>query len=411
MYVRREYDVGIIGAGAAGLIAAGVCGAADLRVLLLEGKGKPGRKLLTTGGGRCNISNVNIRYTDYNCPHPRTVKNVLAAFSPLKTAAFFKKIGVLLIQEPDGNLFPVSQSAKEVLEALLRHLPDTVELHTDRKVDAILREQGFFQVCSDRSRYLSKAVLLCPGGRSYPQTGSDGSGFLLAKGQGHAVTAIHPALTPLITQDPDWKKLAGITLPCALSLSTDSGREIRFEGPFLFTHAGFSGPCVLNISRHWINHQDKTIHANFLPGKNNTSLTAEILQATAEHPRKTLKTWLSERLPMRLGEAILHKAGLDENPTLARLPKQQREALIRQICACPLPVKAAMGYQKAEVTSGGVDLAEVNPKTLESTMVPGLFFAGEVLDVDGPIGGTNLQWAWSSGFAAGQGIIKYLKQT
>ncbi len=407
---KNEYDVIIIGAGAAGLFAAGICGGASLSILLLEGKEKPGRKLLITGGGRCNISHVHVDYQDFNSRHPRTVKNILSAFSAPKTAEFFRHLGVITQADPDGNLFPITQSAATVLEALVRRLPANVNLQTARKVNDIRPEKGLLRVVCGRNRYCSRTILLCPGGSSYPLTGSDGSGFTLAKTLGHTIIPPGPALTPLLTKDPDWKQLSGISLPCSLRIKNDSGRDVAFEGPLLFTHKGFSGPCVLNISRHWIQSRNKTLWVNFLPRENESSLREKMLQAAKTNPKKTVKTWLSDQLPARLVEVILQKAGMDHHPVLGQIPKNQRETIIRQISGAPLPVSSAMGYRKAEVTAGGVDLSEVNAKTLESNIIPGLFFAGEVLDVDGPIGGYNLQWAWSSAFVAGQSITKRLKR-
>jgi len=407
---RQIYDIIIIGAGAAGLMAATVCGSEPLKVLLLEGQHKPGLKLLITGGGRCNISNLNIHYRMFKSPHPRTLKNALAAFSPRRTVTFFEEMGVALQSESDGNLFPVTQKAQTVCDALLRQAKKHVELRMACKVHEINRFQGLLCVrCESRSFY-SKTVILCGGGRSYPQTGSDGSGFDLAQQLGHTIVPLIPALTPLLTDDTEWKGLSGISLVCALSIKSDSGPDITFEGPLLFTHNGFSGPCVLNISRYWIRNPHCPVLANFLPRENDVSLKEIILQAAKKHPRQMVKPWLSSHLPERLAETIIRKTLADEKQVLGQLTRKHREALISGVLLCPLPVSGASGYQKAEVTAGGGDLGEVNEKTLESKIVPGLFFAGEVLDVDGPVGGTNLQWAWSSGYLAAKGAVGVLKK-
>ncbi|MFZ5569843.1 MAG: aminoacetone oxidase family FAD-binding enzyme [Thermodesulfobacteriota bacterium] len=408
---KRPYDVIIIGAGAAGLLAAGFCGRGAPAVLLLEGKDKPGRKLLITGGGRCNISHATVDYRDFNCRHPRTVKHILAAFSASKTMDFFQRIGVTTRADAGGNLFPVTQSAATVLESLLRQLPKNVDLRTASKVREIHAEKKIFRIVCDQAHYFGRSVLLCPGGSSHPRTGSDGSGFALAGALGHTIVPPTPALTPLLTDDADWKSLAGITLPCRLWLEDDAGRQLRAEGPLLFTHKGYSGPCALNISRHWIHNRNRWVRVNFLPGESAAAIKESILQTAREHPRQTLKTWLAERLPGRLAQVLLEKSGLGNSPVLGQLAKHQRDACILQLLECPLPVSGAMGFGKAEVTAGGVDLAEVTPNTLESRIVPGLFFAGEVLDVDGPIGGYNLQWAWSSAFAAAQGTLRFLSRT
>lgn len=194
-----------------------------------------------------------------------------------------------------------------------------------------------------------------------------------------------------------------------MSIQNDSGPAIAFEGPLLFTHNGFSGPCVLNISRYWIRNRHHPVIANFFPGENTASFNGKILQAAQNHPRQMVKTWLSTLLPARLAETLIKKTPIDEKQVLGQLTRKQREDLIDGVIRCPLPVSGASGYRKAEVTAGGVDLGEVNEKTLESNLIKGLFFAGEVLDVDGPVGGTNLQWAWSSGYLAAQGAVNCLK--
>ena len=406
---KTLYDVIIIGGGAAGLMAATVCGAEPLRVLLVEGKHRPGLKLLITGGGRCNISNVNIQYRMFNSTHPRTVKNALAAFSPRRTVVFFRKLGVDLKAESDGNLFPVTQKAQTVCDALLGEAEKYAELRLSCKITEISPFNESLRVRCGNHSFYSKTVILCAGGQSYPQTGSDGSGFDLAQRLGHTIVPLIPALTPLVTDDREWKSLAGISIPCALSIQNDSGPSIAFEGPLLFTHNGFSGPCVLNISRYWIRNPQHPVVASFFPGENAASVNGKILQAAQNHPRQMVKTWLSTLLPARLAETLIQKTPMDEKQVLGQLTRKQREDLTDGLIRRPLPVNGASGYRKAEVTAGGVDLGEVNEKTLESKLIKGLFFAGEVLDVDGPVGGTNLQWAWSSGYLAARCAMNYLK--
>jgi predicted Rossmann fold flavoprotein len=406
---KNLYDVIIIGAGAAGLMAAAVCGSEPLKVLLLEGQHRPGLKLLITGGGRCNISNVNIQYRMFNSSHPRTVKNAMAALSPRRAVVFFQKLGVDLHAESDGNLFPVTQKAQTVCDALLREAQKHADLRVSCKVSEINRFNEFLCVRCGNQAFYSKTVILCAGGQSYPWTGSDGSGFVLAQRLGHTIVPLIPALTPLTTDDREWKTLTGIALPCVLNIQSDSGPAIAFEGPLLFTHNGFSGPCVLNISRYWTRNRHYPVMASFLPCENSVSFNEKVLQAAQSHPRQMVKTWLSTLLPARLAEIIIKKIQIGEKQVLGQLTRKQREDLIGGVIRCPLPVSGASGYKKAEVTAGGVDLGEVNEKTLESKIVKGLFFAGEILDVDGPVGGTNLQWAWSSGYLAAHGAVNRLK--
>ncbi len=331
---RTDYDIVIIGAGASGLVAADVCGAASLKVLLLESKQKPGLKLLITGGGRCNISNTNMHVRHFNSRHPRTVKNVLAAFPLRKTLDYFKTSGVALHEENDGCLFPATQSAGTVLDALMKRLNPSVTLRPSSKVDHVAFADGVFRVSYGSSRVSARGVILCAGGSSYPQTGSDGSGFALAEMLGHSIIPISPALTPLATNDANWKNLAGIALPCSLSLKKNSGQDIKFEGPVLFTHIGFSGPCVLNISRYWIEHRDQPVVANFLPHEKETAFREKILGAVKDHPRQMVKTWLAGYLPARLSETIMKKAELDSAQVLGQMTRKEKERLIGHLFRC-----------------------------------------------------------------------------
>jgi predicted Rossmann fold flavoprotein len=406
------YDVIIVGAGAAGLMTAIQAAEGGLRVLLLEGQKKVGAKILMSGGTRCNVTNKAVSEKDFNSEHLIYVRNILRSFSNAETIAFFQELGVELVLEPTGKYFPITNSGKTVLDALLRKIEACkVTLLCEHKVRAVSRDGDGFILKGDHFQYQGKRVVLTTGGLSYPTTGSDGTGYRLAQSFGHPMIETFAALTPLTTKDNDLKSLSGITLEVRLTLLTDGKKGFSCRDSFLFAHFGFSGPASLDISRHWLKTRgQKRIMANFIPDQDENSLLIILRQVLEKTPRKTIRGVLIELLPQRLADVLLKKTGLDASLPMNQLDKASRQALISRCVQYPLDVTGVLGYSKAEVTAGGIDFAEINPKTLESKLMPGLFFAGEILDVDGRIGGFNFQWAWASGYTAAQAIIKEKKE-
>lgn len=408
---QTSWDVIIVGAGPAGLMAAIPCAESGLRTLVLDSQKTIGAKLLLSGGGRCNVTNLKAGEKDYQTGEPRTVRNILRAFSPEHALAFFKELGVEMVLEEGTKYFPEEQSAKVVLQALLRASQRAgVMIQTEKKVKTVFREHGIFHVVGESFEYLSKAFVIATGGLSYPGTGSDGSGYSLAKSLGHSMIPTTPALTPLITEDPDWKTLAGITLPVKLAVIADGKKVAQSEGALLFTHTGFSGPAVLDISGPWLRCQakHKDLVVNFFPACREADLLTEWASGVAEHPDRSWKRSLTQYFPERLAEVLLRRNGIDPRSRLDQISKKERGSFIGSLFKCPVRVSGSQGYDKAEVTAGGVDLREVDAKTLASHVCPRLFFAGEVLDVDGRIGGFNFQWAWSSGTVVGRAIVREL---
>lgn len=404
-----SWDVIIIGAGPAGLMAAIPCAESGLRTLILDSQPTIGAKLLISGGGRCNVTNVEVTENDYQSGAPRTVRNILRAFPPERTLTFFKEIGVEMVVEEGTKYFPREQSAKFLLQALLQLVCRVgVIIQTGKKVKAVSKDDQTFHVSGEGFEYTARTLVIATGGLSYPGTGSDGSGYALAKAFGHKITSTTPALTPLMSDDPDWTGLAGITLPVKLSMVADGKKTAQSEGALLFTHTGFSGPAVLDISGPWLRTEakEKSLAVNFLPDRRESDLPGEWTRWNAEYPDRGWKRLLTRYVPERLAEVLLKKAGVDPQSRFDQISRVERESLIRLLFNFPLHVSGAFGYEKAEVTSGGVDLEKVDSKTLESTVCPRLFFAGEVLDVDGRIGGFNFQWAWASGTVVGRTIVE-----
>ncbi len=405
-----KYDVAVVGAGAAGLMAAVWCGRLGLKVLLLDGREKFGAKILISGGTRCNITNRQVSEKDFKSNSPRVVRNILAALPPVKAVAFFNEIGIEVVEEAGGKYFPSTHSGKTVLESFVREIEKLqVDLKVPVKVAGIAKENGYFKISGNGQNFYAKTAVLTTGGLSFPATGSDGSGYEIARSFGHSLVETSPSLTPLETNDRDFKKITGISLPVKLIFQSPE-ETASYEGSFLFTHFGFSGPVVLDISRHWIRAADKArarIFVNFFPGHSDEELRELFIEeAQYGQESKFLGKFLSQALPARFVSLFLYKLNIDPQIPLNDLRREEREKVIQTLLHFPLPVSGSLGYAKAEVTAGGVDLAEVDPKTLESKKADGLFFAGEILDVDGRIGGFNFQWAWASGYAAACAVKK-----
>ncbi len=399
------YDVIIIGAGAAGLMTAIKAQQGGAKVLLLEGSPKVGAKILMSGGTRCNVTNKSISEKDYNSTQLMTVRNILRAFDNKQAIAFFNGIGVELVLEETGKYFPVTNSGKTVLDALLKAVGPSIK--TNCKVNRVSGRDGLFDVAGSGFVFQARNVVLATGGLSYPTTGSDGVGYRLAAGFGHQLIKTDAALTPLTTEDKDYRALAGITLPVCLTMRINGKKAVSFADSFLFAHFGFSGPAALDISRHWVRAEGRReLTASFLPQFDEAAFERILLG----NPNKQVKSILVNYLPLRLVEVLLKKAGVSTDLLLNKLSKDKRQVLLALLLRNPLAINGVVGYSKAEVTAGGIDFAQINSKTLESKLQPGLFFTGEILDVDGRIGGFNFQWAWASGQVVGSEIIKRLER-
>lgn len=377
----------MIGAGAAGLMAAIAAVRAGARVVAIDSAKRIGAKILISGGGRCNVTNEVVTAANFNGSR-NAIAKVLRTFDVAATIAFFEDLGVPLKREETGKLFPVSNRARDVIDALLR-AAEGVEIVTGMRVESIERSfviNGSMQ--ADR-------VILAAGGRSVPKTGSDGSGYALAKMLGHTVTPTFPALVPLVVEKGHWvTELSGISVDAELAVKSPTGRVLhRHRGSMLFTHFGLSGPVVLDISRHWIANQPATLSANFLPGETFESVDALLISAAKRNPHATMGSAL--RIPDRL------LAKLASDTPLGRLSKDDRRRIVRDLVDFTLPVIRDRGFEYAEVTAGGVPLSEIDVATMESRICPNLYLCGEILDVDGRIGGFNFQWAWASGRLAG----------
>jgi predicted Rossmann fold flavoprotein len=402
-------DLAIIGAGAAGLAAAifGARAAPELSVHALDGARHLGAKILVSGGARCNVTNRVVTERDFWGGPTHFVRHVLRAFPADRAVTFFEELGVSLHEEDDGKLFPDTNRARTVLDALLSAAAAAnVGIDRQQRVCDLRRDRNGFTIETRDRCYTARRVVVATGGRSLPKSGSDGGGYELARRLGHGLVETTPALAPLLLGGAWHPALAGVAHDVSLTLRVDGRVTTRIDGALLWTHFGASGPAVLNVSRHWhrarLTESDVSVELNVCPGDTFDSLERWWQSQERARPRAQVSTVLATRLPAAIAETWLRFANVPPETTLAHLPRDDRRRLVRALIETRLDVTDSRGYGYAEVTAGGVPLEEVDASTLESRICPGLHFAGEILDVDGRLGGFNFQWAWSSGWVAGR---------
>ncbi len=404
--MAEDAEVVVVGAGAAGLMAAIWSGRSGRPALVLDGARTLGAKVLVSGGGRCNVTHDRVDEHAYAGSSPPAIRRVLRHFDVPRTIKFFADLGVELKREETGKLFPVTDQARTVLDALLRAAHDAgAELRHPWRVDAIKRRgSAAYRVHTDRGDLTTRRVILATGGRSLPRSGSDGTGIEIARALGHSVTPhLVPALVGLTVADGCFvRELSGVATETRLEVRAGSGRLLHaLTGPTLCTHFGLSGPGPMDISRYWqlavLDDPDATLVVSWLPDETPESLDAALQQLGGTSPRR----YLARRLPARLARSLCVLAEADPNATGHTLPRAQRRALVRAVIEARIPVTGTRGWNNAEATAGGVPLSEVHLDTMESRVTPGLYLCGEMLDVDGRIGGYNFQWAWASGYVAG----------
>jgi predicted Rossmann fold flavoprotein len=461
MIRTRPYELIVIGAGAAGLWAAiqaaraasepaagrsphrtsglnvpaaaelGPTAASDtshLRIAIIDRREQVAAKILMSGGTRCNLTHREVLPADYRGGNRHRIARVLRAHPASESLRVFtEELGVAVTQEPGGKIFPADNKATTVRDALLAAI--------DRAAVPILRGRCWcgleaapdtsagpraprwrVLIRDDADRTLTPIetarVLVATGGCSFPESGSDGSGYAILRELGHAVVEPLPALTPFRLGGGFHAALSGIATPVRLELRVDGKIESTAEGPLLWTHTGVSGPAALDLSGPWARaHHERPkaeirVLASFLPETSMESAEAGWLAGAAHNPARTIRAHLSS-LPHRLSEALVRTAGADPVQPLAQTPRALRRAVIAHLVCFPLPVEGVLGFHKAEVTSGGVRLEEVD-HGLESRILPGVHFAGEILHVDGRLGGFNFQWAWSSGTVAAHAAVARL---
>ncbi len=408
-------DITIVGAGAAGLAAAIFARRANptRSVLLLDGAKRPGAKILISGGGRCNVTNRVVSDRDFWGGRRSIIRRVLRTFTASDAVEFFRELAVPLHQEGDGKLFPDSGHARDVLNALLRGADEAgVHLASGCRVFQVERSEGGFHVVTAGGTIKSPSVVLATGGQSLPKTGSDGAGFEFARRLGHTIVPATPALVPLMLDLTHHasihREVTGVSHDVELAVWVDGRLSTRLTGPLLWTHFGISGPVSLNASRHWlragIEGRPVRLTASFCPGVTFDAQETWWTTATAARPKASVLTALSGLVPAAVAAALVRCLNIDPARQLAHLTRAERRALTGGLLEWPLTVTTCRGYNYAEATAGGVALDEIDPETMASRICPGLYLIGEMLDVDGRIGGFNFQWAWSTANIVGRAV-------
>jgi predicted Rossmann fold flavoprotein len=409
--VGEVLDLIVIGAGPAGLFcAANASGKGRKKVLVLEKKRSPGQKLLVSGSGRCNLTHDGeVRsFFDHYGDAGRFLRPALLGFTNLDLIAFFEKRGLAMIRMEGGKIFPETQSSRDVLKVLIEESDaQNVDIECCKTVTSIKKSGGEFLVACGDETYRSRLLVIATGGRSYPATGSTGDGYSFAESLGHSIAEIGPALTPVRIKDYPFSKLAGISLPDA-EISIFRGKKVKeHHGDVLFTHEGLSGPGILNLSRY-IRAGD-VLRVSFVGGKRREDLERWLRDRSQEDGAKNLRSVIADlEIPARLASKVLEISGIPQDLKCASMTREMRIGLADRLSGFPLVVEELGGFDSAMVTRGGVNLSEVDSKTMESKLVRGLYFAGEVLDVDGDTGGYNLQAAFSTGILAARSIQKRL---
>ncbi|MEX2229099.1 MAG: aminoacetone oxidase family FAD-binding enzyme [Dehalococcoidia bacterium] len=405
--MSERVELVVVGAGAAGLMAAIWAGRAAARPVVLDGARVLGAKILVAGGGRCNVTHDAVDERAFAGSTPLAIRNVLRRFDVARTVEFFAELGVALKREDTGKLFPVTDDAHTVLDALLAAVRGAgAELRHPWRVQSVRPDGHGYVVAGTGGEIAARRVILATGGKSVPRSGSDGAGLEIARALGHTVTArVVPALVGITLADGCFvRALSGLSTEATVEVRSATGKRLHaFTGSTLCTHFGLSGPAPMDISRHWLHASaddpGARLVVRWLPDETPATLDAA-LRGLSDG---TVARFLSRRLPARLARALCDEAGVDPTTAGHVLTREQRHALVYAALDAPLPVTGTRGWSHAEATAGGVPLAEVRLATMESRLTPGLFLCGELLDVDGRIGGYNFQWAWASGFVAGSG--------
>lgn len=416
--MMKKERVIVIGAGAAGLMAAGEAGLKGAEVLLLEKKERPGRKIAISGKGRCNLTNAE-NVVDFIQNYPgngRFLHGILREFDNVSLREFFSLYGVETKVERGGRVFPISDDAEQIVEALLKFIMDAgVELATGKTVEEILlRGEEVRGVRLNNGEIIEgKSVIICTGGGSYPATGSTGDGFRMAQRLGHKVVAPRPSLVPLRTYE-DWvKEVQGLSLRNVEAALWCGGKKLKTEfGEMLFTHFGVTGPIILTLSR-WAGEalrrgEKVRLTINLKPALNSEQLDQRVQRDFKKFSNKQFKNALDEILPKSLIPVIIQLSKIPPDRVVNSISREERKHLVQLLQELPLTIKETLPLAAAIVTAGGVDVKEIDPKTMASKKIEGVFWAGEVVDVDGVTGGYNLQAAFAMGYRAGKAAAEHV---
>lgn len=395
----------IIGGGASGLIASISAKKNGANVYLIERNLKLGKKILATGNGRCNFTNVDAEDMHYN--HPFFVKTVFEQMTPKKTLDFFSDLGIVPKIEDEGKTYPFSEQASSIVDVLIHEINRLeIPILLEKKVVKIQKNTSFVITFEDGQKMICDKVIIATGGMAMPKSGSDGIGYTLAQSLGHSITPIFPALVKLELSSPYLKQLDGVKI-CSTVELIDNGVSVQVEtGDILWTKYGISGPTILQLSRKANNLLMNNHHVDVKVILVNGIDQRDVAKRFNLLKDKTIEMSLIGLINKRIISPLLKEVHINPSMLVKDIPKQSINDLIQKLFDWRFNVVGSKDFDDAQVTAGGISIKEVNPQSLESKIVKGLFFCGEVLDIDGLCGGYNLQWAWSSGFIAGRHASK-----
>ena len=402
-------EIAVIGGGASGLMAAITAKKSGKEVVILERKDRILKKVLITGNGRCNITNVNANISNYFGKNISSVENILNRFTPQDTMDFFNGLGIVCNEENRGKVYPLSGQASSVVDALRFEAEKLgIKIETEFYVRKIEKDGFKFRIYSeDRKKIEAGRVILAAGGQSYPELGSNGSGFELAKELGHSVTKLSPSIVQLKTEKNQVKGLQGIKTDVAVTAYGDNKKICTYDGELLFTDYGISGNVVFNISFVMPLYKNVEFEIDFMEKFDYNELYEMLKERKRILSHLTMENYFNGMINKKLGQFLSKVSGIEK---LSKPVKDLNDSDIRKLCTVlkkyRVKILETTGFKNAQVTAGGVSLDEVNTETLESKIVKGLYFSGEVLDVYGECGGFNLQWAWASGYIAGENAAK-----
>ena len=402
-------EIAVIGGGASGMIVAITARKSGKEVVVLERKDRILKKVLITGNGRCNITNVNANISNYFGKNISSVENILNSFNPQDTMDFFNGLGIICNEENRGKVYPLSGQASSVVDALRFEAERLgVRIETEFYVRKIEKEGFKFKIYSEeRKKIEAGRVIIAAGGQSYPELGSNGSGFELAKELGHSVTRLSPSIVQLKTEKHQVKGLQGIKTDAAVTAYGDNKKICTYDGELLFTDYGISGNVVFNISFVMPLYKNVEFEIDFMEKFDYNELYEMLKERKKTMSHLTMENYFNGMINKKLGQFLSKVSGIEK---LSKPVKDLNDSEIRKLCTVlkkyRIKILDTTGFKNAQVTAGGVSLDEVNSETLESKIVKGLYFSGEVLDVYGECGGFNLQWAWASGYIAGKNAAK-----
>ncbi|PRM97067.1 NAD(P)/FAD-dependent oxidoreductase [Aliarcobacter cryaerophilus] len=408
--MNKIYDLIVLGAGPAGIMASISAAKDGKNVLIVEKMPQIALKLKATGGGKCNLTNT-LSQDDFCTKFGKSgrfIKDALDSFTRDDLLTFFASIGVATIAKDGFRVFPVNHSSSVILEALQNELERLkVEVKTSINIKSIKKEKDIFEIKTNEEIFKSKNLVLATGGLGYPTLGATGDGYIFASYFGHKITQTTPAMMPLFTKEKNFASCKADTIAKAiLKVNIPKYKNLKLTGDLIFTKDGLRGPVILDFAREITpileKYDEVPLLINFLKGKNEEDIFQHLKNEIAKNPQNNILQNLETLLASSVSKEILNICEIDENLRFKQIDGIKREKLIKTLAWTPFTIVGHDGFRQAMITRGGVDLKQIDQKTMQSKIVDGLYFCGEVVDIDGPCGGYNLQWSFSSGFLAGK---------